>query len=99
MTRKSIAAAAASFTALAMVAGPAVAAPTQPDTDCLRAGKAVLRSVASIGAAARQEVDYAVFDETGTGDIRLELGDEAYLPINQVFRLHLDSPELFSWCD
>lgn len=97
--KRLIATAAVSLTALTMVAGPAAAAPSKPDTDCLRAGQAVLRDIASISAAARQEINYADFDETGAGLIRAELGDEAFLPINEVFKLHLNNPELFAWCD
>ncbi|MDX1620202.1 MAG: hypothetical protein R3320_04380, partial [Nitriliruptorales bacterium] len=99
MKKKLITTAVAATAALGLFAGPAAAAPDKPDTDCLRAGQAVLRTVASIDAAARQEINYAAFDETGAGLIRTELGDEAYLPINEVFQLHLRSPELFAWCD
>lgn len=94
----SIAALAVSATAL-----PALAGPRTPDTDCLRAGQATLRSLDAFSAAARGEVNYADFDSnSGTafeGLIKTDLGDEAYLPINAVFQLHLDSPELFAWCD
>jgi hypothetical protein len=84
--------------ALGLFVGPAAAA--RPDTDCLRAGQAVLRSLGALPAAARGEVNYAAFDTTGgTGDIRTDLGDEAFLPLSTVFRLHRNSPELFSWCD
>ena len=85
------------------LAVPASAAPRNPDTDCLRAGQATLRSLDAFSAAARGEVNYALFDENSgnefEGLIRADLGDEAYLPINVVFQLHLDSPELFAWCD
>jgi hypothetical protein len=89
---------AAAVAALGLLAGPAAAA--TPDTDCLRAGQSVLRSAGLFPAAAKGQVDYAVFDSTGgTGDIRTDLGDEAFLPLAQVFQLHLRSPQLFSWCD
>lgn len=85
------------------LAAPAFAAPRTPDTDCLRAGQATLKSLGAFSAAARGEVNYADFDiNSGNefeGLIRTDLGDEAYLPLNVVFQLHLDSPELFAWCD
>jgi hypothetical protein len=90
----------ATVAALGLLAGPAAAKPIKPDTDCLRAGQAALRSLEAFPAAARGEVNYALFDNTGgTGDIRTDLGDEAFLPLATVFQLHLRSPELFSWCD
>ncbi len=89
--------------AVSITAAPALAGPRTPDTDCLRAGQATLRSLDAFSAAARGQVNYAAFDSnSGTayeGLIRADLGDEAYLPINVVFQLHLDSPELFAWCD
>ncbi len=92
---------AATAMAVGLLAAPAAA--RTPDTDCLRAGQATLRSLGAFSAAARGEVNYAAFDVTSgnafEGLIRTELGDEAYLPINVVFQLHLDSPELFAWCD
>ena len=102
MRRRLIALLAAAIMAIG-VAVPASAAPRQPDTDCLRAGQATLRSLDAFSAAARGEVNYAAFDNNSgnafEGLIRADLGDEAYLPINVVFQLHLDSPELFAWCD
>lgn len=85
--------------AVGVTAAPALAGPRTPDTDCLRAGQATLRSLGAFKAAAKGQVNYADFDITGLGLIRAELGDEAYLPINEVFQLHLDSPGLFAWCD
>ncbi len=89
--------------AVGLLAAPAMAAPRTPDTDCLRAGQETLRSLGAFSAAARGEVNYALFDENSgnefEGLIRTDLGDEAFLPINVVFQLHLDSPELFAWCD
>jgi hypothetical protein len=50
--------------------------------------------------AARQKLDYAPLDNTGgTGDIRTDLGDSAFLPLRDVIKLHYTNPELFSWCD
>lgn len=84
--------------ALGLLVGPAAAA--TPDTDCQRAGQAVLKSAGLFSAAARGQVNYAMFDSTGgTGDIRTDLGDEAFLPLATVLQLHRDSPDLFSWCD
>lgn len=89
--------------AVGIAAAPALAAPRSPDTDCLHAGQATLRSLGVFTAAAKGQVNYAAFDiNSGNiyeGLIRVDLGDEAYLPINKVFQLHLDSPELFAWCD
>ena len=85
--------------AVGVTAAPALAGPRTPDTDCLRAGQATLRSLGAFKAAAKGQVNYADFDVTGLGLIRAELGGMAFLPINQVFQLHLDSPELFAWCD
>ncbi len=103
MRRRIAALAAVAAMAMSLAAVPASAAPRTPDTDCLRAGQATLRSLGAFSAAARQEVNYAAFDiNSGNefeGLIRTDLGDEAFLPINVVFQLHLDSPELFAWCD
>ncbi len=89
--------------AVGMTAAPALAGPRTPDTDCLRAGQSTLRSLGAFKAAAKGQVNYAAFDINSGNDfqglIRVDLGDEAFLPINQVFQLHLDSPELFAWCD
>lgn len=89
--------------AVGVTAAPALAGPRTPDTDCLRAGQATLRSLGAFKAAAKGQVNYAAFDiNSGTiyeGSIGVDLGDEAYLPINEVFQLHLDSPGLFAWCD
>ena len=50
--------------------------------------------------AFRQKVDYAPLDNTGgTGQIRTDLGDSAFLPLGQVIKLHYTNPELFMWCD
>lgn len=67
---------------------------------CVRDGVNFLRSNDLLFAAARQQVDYAPLDNTGgTGQIRTDLGDEAFLPLGQVIRLHFQNPGLFAWCD
>ena len=100
-TKKAIASAA--ILALIAMAPLAFVNAQKPNTDCLRAGQDTLRSLDAFQAAARGEVNYANFDENSgnefEGLIRIDLGDEAYLPLSDVFKLHLTSPELFAWCD
>ncbi|MDH3308168.1 MAG: hypothetical protein OEO77_11700 [Acidimicrobiia bacterium] len=85
--------------AVGLMAAPALAAPRTPDTDCLRAGQAVLRDLGAFSAAARGQVDYSAFADEVNGPIFADLPEGSFLPINVVFQLHLDSPELFAWCD
>jgi len=70
----------------------------KPDTDCLRSGQAVLRDLGAFQAAAKGQVDYSVFADAEAGPIFADLEEGSFLPINVVFKLHLDSPELFAWC-
>ena len=66
---------------------------------CIAAGVGTLVSLGLIDEAARGQLDYAPFDASGAGFIRAELGDEAFLPLSTVIRLHRTNPELFVWCD
>jgi hypothetical protein len=81
------------------VSDTAGAATPREGAACVRAGVKFLASNGLLVKAARQQVDYAPFDITGTGDIRTELGDSAFLPLGQVIRFHFTNPEWFSWCD
>jgi hypothetical protein len=70
----------------------------KPDTDCLRAGQATLRSLDAFQAAARGEVDYSAFADAEAGPIFLGLEEGSFLKLSEVFKLHKSNPELFAWC-
>jgi hypothetical protein len=87
-------------------AGPAAAAPS-PKGACVQAGIGTLKDLGLLQAAARQQVNYALIDVNGPGIpalglpgglIATDLGDEAFLSLGTVVRLHTSSPELFAWC-
>ena len=63
-----------------------------------RAGISALMSLDALVAAAKQEVNYAAFDESGMGLIHAELGDEFFAPLGAIVKLHVTNPELFVWC-
>jgi len=97
---------AAFLLAIAMLTGMSVdtadAGPknkSKPNTECLRAGQAVLRDLGVFSAAARGEVDYSAFADAEAGPIFLDLEEGSFLPINTVFKLHKSNPELFAWCN
>ena len=84
----------------------ASAATPREGAACVRSGVKFLASNGLLVQAAKRQVDYAPLDETGTNDIRIELGvpkteggEGAFLPLSQVIKLHYTNPELFSWCD
>jgi hypothetical protein len=92
------AAVAASSLALGVSAGPVEA--TNRGAACVADGVRFLSSNGLLLKAAFRKVDYAPLDNTGgTGQIRLDLGDSAFLPLSQVIRLHYTSPQSFAWCD
>lgn len=72
---------------VALMAGPAAARPSKPDTACLQAGLSVLQEAGGVAQFARDGVPLSL------------IGGEGTLPLNEVLRLHLSSPELFPWCD
>jgi hypothetical protein len=66
---------------------------------CVQEGLEVLRTVASIPAAAKG-IDYSPFgQEDGNGAIRLALPEPSVLSLGTVVSLHATNPGLFSWCD
>ena len=68
-------------------AGTASAKPAgAPDTDCLRAGIAVLQANGGVDDFARDGVPLSLIGGTGTA------------PLSTVFKLHLTQPGLFPWC-
>jgi hypothetical protein len=78
----------------------ASAATPREGVACVRSGVKFLASNGLLLKAAQGKVDYAPLDNTGgSGDIRTDLGDSAFLPLTQVIKLHYTNPELFSWCD
>jgi hypothetical protein len=77
----------------------ASAATPREGAACVRSGVKFLATNGLLIKAAKGKVDYAPLDITGTGAIRTELGDSAFLPLSQVIKLHYTNPELFSWCD
>jgi hypothetical protein len=98
--KKSLIAAAfaASALALGVSAGPVEA--KSSGAACVVDGVRFLRTNGLLVKAALRKVDYAPLDNTGgTGQIRTDLGDSAFLPLSQVIRLHYTNPELFAWCD
>lgn len=69
-------------------AGTASAAKPEgaPDTDCLRAGIAVLQANGGVAYFAKNGVPLSL------------IGGEGTAPLATVFKLHLWQPELFPWC-
>lgn len=68
-------------------AGTASAKPAgAPDTDCLRAGIAVLQANGGVDDFARNGVPLSL------------IGGEGTAPLATVFKLHLTRPALFPWC-
>jgi len=86
------------FSGVAVSAAAAAPPADKPDTACLRAGQAVLRDLGAFQAAAKGEVDYSAFADAEEGPIFADLEEGSFLPLNVVFELHLESPELFAWC-
>jgi len=85
---------------------PAAAAPNERGA-CVQAGIGTLKSLGLLQAAAKQQVNYALIDENGPGIpelglpgglIAADLGDEAFLSLGAVVKLHTSNPELFAWC-
>lgn len=92
-------------------AAPASAAPKAkgpaPQGACVQAGIGTLKSLGLLQAAAQKKVNYALIDENGPGIpelglpgglIAADLGDEAFLSLGTVVKLHTTNPELFAWC-
>jgi hypothetical protein len=78
---------AAAAIAVGALAGPAAAkSPPTRDTDCLRAGLAVLQDNGGVAYFARNGVPLSLIGGQGTA------------PLSTVLRLHLTSPQLFPWC-
>jgi hypothetical protein len=78
----------------------ASAATPRQGAACVRQGVKFLITNHLLVKAARGQVDYAPLDNTGgTGQIRTDLGDSAFLPLSTVIKLHYTNPELFAWCD
>ncbi len=95
-----IAAGVAATTLGVAVSDTASAATPREGAKCVASGVRFLASNGLLRDAFRQKVDYAPLDNTGgSGDIRTDLGDSAFLPLGQVIKLHYTNPELFSWCD
>lgn len=90
---------AATTLGVASVSDTASAATPREGAKCVASGVRFLASNGLLRDAFRQKVDYAPLDVDGTGDIRIDLGDEAFLPLSTVIKLHYTDPELFSWCD
>jgi hypothetical protein len=73
--------------ALSLAGGASAAPPaTAPDTDCLRAGMAVLQDNGGVAYFAQNGVPLSL------------IGGEGTAPLSTVLRLHLTSPGLFPWC-
>lgn len=90
-------------------AAPASAAPKGPAPQgaCVQAGIGTLKSLGLLQAAAKKQVNYALIDVNGPGIpelglpgglIAADLGDEAFLSLGAVVKLHTSNPELFAWC-
>ena len=105
MFKKLAAGAGVAALAVVMAAAPASAAPKNdslPVNDgayCVQQGIATLKGMGALQAAAKQQVDYSAFGTSGTGQIRLPLAPETYLPLGTVVALHASNPEYFEWCD
>ncbi len=93
---------AATTIGVASVSDTASAATPREGAKCVASGVRFLASNGLFRDAARQKLDYAPLDASGTNDIRTELnptGGPAFLPLRTVIKLHYTNPELFSWCD
>ena len=86
--------------------GPVNAAPSANGA-CVQAGIGTLTSLGLLQAAAQKKVNYALIDIDGPGIpsiplpgglIDTQLGDEAFLSLGAVVKLHTTSPGLFAWC-
>lgn len=87
MFRKLAPLTAAAAVALSLAGGATAARPaTAPDTECLRAGLAVLQANGGVAYFARNGVPLSL------------IGGEGTAPLPTVLRLHLTNPELFPWC-
>ena len=78
------------LSAAAVLAVPGTAAAARPasapDTDCLRAGIAVLQANGGVSYFAQNGVPLSL------------IGGEGTAPLATVFKLHLTQPGLFPWC-
>lgn len=90
-----------------LVAPATASAAPSPKGACVQAGIGTLKDLGLLQAAARQQVNYALVDANGPGIpalglpgglIDTDLGDEAFLSLGAVVRLHTSNPELFAWC-
>ena len=97
----------ASVMALGVFAASPVSAAPSAKGECVQAGIGTLKSLDLLQAAAKQQVNYALIDSNGPGIpalglpgglIDADLGDEAFLSLGSVVKLHTTSPELFAWC-
>ena len=89
-------------------AGTASAAPANVGAACVQEGLGTLKSLGLLQAAAKKQVNYALIDSNGPGIealglpgglIDADLGDEAFLSLGAVVKLHTTSPQLFAWCN
>ena len=80
------------------LAGPPSPSKAAGKGACVQAGIGTLMDLGALQAAAKQDVNYAAFDVTGTGAIAVELGDEFFAPLGAIVKLHVTHPEVFSWC-
>lgn len=82
--------------------------PSAEGKACVKAGKEFLKENRLIRDAARRRINWALLDPTGpgipelgleTGSIRIELGDERYIPLGRLLAMHRLQPGTFAWCD
>lgn len=69
------------------------------DGQCVAAGVGTLVQLDLIVDAAKQQIDYSSLADPVDGPIFADLPAGSNLKLKDVIQLHLDSPELFSWCN
>lgn len=82
--------------------------PSAEGKACVKAGKKLLKDNRIVRDAARRKINWALLDPTGpgipelglaTGSIRVELGDERFIALGRLLKMHRNQPENFAWCD
>ena len=101
--RKSLMAATAAAALTFGIAAPALAAPPadtprNAGASCVQAGIGFLKENGLLQAAAQKQIDYSTLADPVNGPIFTTLPEGSYLPLGQVVKLHVKSPELFAWC-
>ena len=105
--RKKIAVALTAGVAAATVglgAGAVEARPANAGAACVQDGIGFLKANNLLRAAAKKQIDYSTLgpgteSEPGPGLIRVQLEEGSFLSLGQFVKLHVTSPQIFTWCD